>query len=563
MRFSVRTASALFAIALAVSIAPRVSAGPAEDASTAKSLAAAHAAANGDPILEALLTELERSKDQLKMDQVAAPYYIEYRVSDVEEFIAEAAFGALRENQKVHVRLLRVVVRVGDYKQDSYYGEGMGQTTILPLDNDPLALRRQIWLATDQAYKEAGQALTLKQATLKQFTTDEHPVDDFARAPVVTLVQPLASLKVDEAGWKKTLEETTNLYRAYPEIQSLSALARFSLLNEYFVNSEGTVTRTGRNTYNVLLTAYTQAPDGMRLARSPAWTVGKYEELPTKEKLLQDSKAALETLKALRQAPIVDEEYRGPVLFEADAADDVVASLIGGNILGRKPQLGAPNRTTGGFATSFKSRVLPTFVDVTDDPTMKEFQGKSVVGGYEVDSEGVRSQAVNIIDKGVLMNYLLGRQPIRDFPASNGHGRAAPATPPGPNLGVLLLKSSEPKSLDDLKKAMLDRVSNQGQTFGYRVVTMGGSAPRLLYRVYAKDGHEELVRGAVFSELDIRALRSDLSAVGNDQLVSNRLGGVASTVICPSLLFDELQVKRADTSKDKLPEYPAPPLGNK
>src|SRR5690349_15612656 len=108
-----------------------------DDAEAAKSLAAAHAAANGDPLLEALLTELERSKAQLKMDQVAPPYYIEYRVSDVEEFLAEAAFGALRENQKVHVRVMRVVVRVGDYKQDSYYGEGMGQTTILPLDNDP------------------------------------------------------------------------------------------------------------------------------------------------------------------------------------------------------------------------------------------------------------------------------------------------------------------------------------------------------------------------------------------------------------------------------------------
>ncbi len=548
---------------MSFAIAPQVNARAAEDASAARSLAAAHAAANGDPLLEALLTELERSKDHLKMDQVATPYYIEYRVSDVQEFIAEAAFGALRENQKVHVRLLRVVVRVGDYKQDSYYGEGMGQTTILPLDDDPIALRRQIWLATDQAYKDAGQALTQKQATLKQFTADEHPVEDFAKAPVVTLVQPLAVLKVDEAGWKKTLEETTGLYRVYPEIQSLSALARFSLMNEYFINSEGTVTRTGRNTYNVLLSAYTQAPDGMRLARSPAWTVGKYEELPTKEKLMQDSKAALETLKALRQAPIVDEEYRGPVLFEADAADDVVAGLIGGNVLGRKPQLGAPNRTTGGFATSYKSRVLPTFVDVIDDPTMKEFQGKSVVGGYEVDSEGVRSQAVNIIDKGVMMNYLLGRQPIRDFPASNGHGRAAPATPPGPNLGVLLLKSSEPKTLDDLKKAMLARVSDQGQSFGYRVVTMGGTAPRLLYRVYAKDGREELVRGAVFSELDIRALRSDLSAAGNDPLASNRLGGVASTVISPSLLFDQLQVKRADTSKDKLPEYPAPPLVKK
>src|SRR5579871_3153829 len=196
-------------------VAGRAYAKAADDADAAKALASAHAAANGDPLLEALLTELERSKAQLKMDQVAAPYYIEYRVSDVEEFIAEAAFGALRENQKVHVRLLRVVVRVGDYKQDSYFREGMGQTTILPLDNDPIALRRQIWLATDQAYKEAGQALTEKQATLKQFTADEHPVDDFAKAPVVTLVQPLAALKVDEAGWKKTLEETTNLYRRY------------------------------------------------------------------------------------------------------------------------------------------------------------------------------------------------------------------------------------------------------------------------------------------------------------------------------------------------------------
>ncbi len=556
-------ASVLLSFAVAAFVVPAVRADSPEDAVAAKSLAAAHAAANGDPLLEALLTELERSRAQLKMDQVAAPYYIEYRVSDVQEFLSEAAFGAQRESQNVHVRLLRVVVRIGDYKQDSYFSEGMGQTQILPLDNDAIALRHQIWLATDEAYKDAGQALTQKQSILKQFTADDHPVDDFAKAPVVTLVQPLASLKVDEAGWKKTLEDATNLYRVYPEIQSLSAFARFSLLNEYLVNSEGTVTRTGRNTYSVQLSASTQAPDGMRLARSPAWTVAKYDELPTRERLLQYSREALDTLKALRNAPIVDEEYRGPVLFEADAADDVVAGLIGGNVLGRKPQLGAPNRTTGSFATSYKSRVLPTFIDVVDDPTMKDFQGKSVIGGYEVDSEGVRAQPVNIVDKGVLTNYLLGRQPIRDFPASNGHGRGAPATPPGPNLGVLLLKSTEAKSLDDLKKTMMERVNTAGQTFGYRVVTMGGAAPRLLYRVYAKDGHEELVRGAVFSELDLRALRSDLSAAGNDPLVSNRVGGVPTTVICPSLLFDELQVKRADTSKDKLPDYSAPPLAKK
>src|SRR5256886_11463420 len=57
-------------------------------------MVAAHAAAKGDGLLEALLTELDRSKAQLKMDQVQAPYYVEYRVNEVQDFGAEAAFGA-------------------------------------------------------------------------------------------------------------------------------------------------------------------------------------------------------------------------------------------------------------------------------------------------------------------------------------------------------------------------------------------------------------------------------------------------------------------------------------
>ena len=524
-------------------------------------MAAAHAAAKGDGLLEALLTELDRSKAQLKMDQVGAPYFIEYRVNEVDDFGAEAAFGAVRENQHIHVRVLRVVVRIGDYKLDSYFGRGQGETSILPLDNDPIALRHQIWLATDDAYKAAGQALAEKQAALKQFSADPNPVDDFAKAPVVIAVETTATMKVDEAAWKKTLEDVTSLYKQYSDVQSVTASARFSAVNEYLVNSEGTVTRNGKTTYTVQLNSSAQAADGMRLGRSPAYMVARPEELPTRETLISDAKKMMETVVALRQAPIVEEEYRGPVLFAPDAANDVMSSLIGQNVLGRKPQLGKPNRTTGAFATSYKARVLPNFLTLTDDPTMKDFQGKSLVGNYAVDSEGVKAQSVKLIENGMLANYLVGRQPLRDISSSNGHGRAAPGSFPGPSLGVLLVKSSEAQTPDALKKKVIQMVTDQGRPYGYRVDTLGpGNAPRLLYRVYAKDGHEELVRGAVFSELDVRALRNGLIAVGDDPLVSNRAGGAPSTIICPSLLFDELEVKRADTSKDKLPDYPAPPL---
>ena len=519
----------------------------------------AHVAASGDALLEALLTELDRSKAQLRMDQVDPPYYIEYRVNDVDDYSAEAAFGALRENQRVRYRVIRVVVRIGDYKQDSYYGIGMGETNILPLDDDPIALRHQIWLATDDAYKEAVQALTEKRAALKQFSAEASPVDDFAKAPIVSLLDPTVSLQVDEPAWKKSIEDATSLYRQYPDVQTVTASLRFSAVNEYLVNSEGTVTRTGKKLYSVQLNSTAQAADGMRLSRNPFWMVAKAEELPTRDKLIAESKKMLDTVVALRQAPIVEEEYRGPVLFAPDAADDVVASLVGANVLGRKPQLGRPNRTTGAFATSYKTRVLPNFMTVIDDPTLKDFDGKSLVGNYDVDDDGVKAQPVTLVENGTLINYLVGRQPIRDFPASNGHGRAGAGTFPAPNLGVLVVKSSDTQSPEALKQRVIKMITEQGKPYGYRVETLGpGNTPRLLYRIYP-DGHEELVRGAVFNELDVRALRSDLTSVGNDPMVSNRAGGIATTVISPSLLFDELEVKRADTSKDKLPDYPPPP----
>jgi len=545
----------------AVGSAEGAFAGAGEGTASDMATAAAHEAAKGDALLESLLTELDRSKAQLKMDQVQAPYYIEYRVNDVDEYSADAAFGSIRDTDRRRVRVLRVVVRIGDYKQDSFYNQGTGSASILPLDDDPIALRRQIWLLTDEAYKNAADAYAEKLAALKQFSADPSPVDDFAHAPVVLAVGQTLSLRVDSKQWEKTLEELTNLYRKYPEVQSVSATARFTAVNDYFVNSEGTIVRQGRSTATVNLNGSAQAPDGMRLSRNPFWTEARAEDLPSHDAMIQEAIKMLDSLKALREAPITEESYRGPVLFAPDAADDIVGGLIGGNVLGRKPQLGRPNRTTGSFATSYKTRVLPKFVSVVDDPTLKQFQGKNLVGSYEIDSEGVKSQQVALVGDGMLQNYLVGRQPIRDFPVSNGHGRSVPGSSPQPSVGTLIVKSAEPEPAQALKEKLMQMASEQGKPYGYRVETLApGNLPRLLYRVYANDGHEELVRGAVFNELDVRALRNDVIALGDDPLVSNRMGALPQTIIAPSILFDELEVKRADTTKEKLPEYPAPSL---
>src|SRR5579862_6214496 len=167
------------------------------------------AASSDDVVLRALQEEMERSKAKLKMDNVAAPYYIEYRVTELDAYDASAVFGALRTQQRGKGRFLRVVVRIGEYKQDSYFGVGEGALDLVPLDNDLYAIRHRVWLATDRAYKAAGEALSAKQAALRQLTVDE-PVDDFAHATPVQSIEPFANLpETGFESWLQLLEDSS------------------------------------------------------------------------------------------------------------------------------------------------------------------------------------------------------------------------------------------------------------------------------------------------------------------------------------------------------------------
>jgi TldD protein len=232
-----------------------------------------------DPVLRAMLVELERSKSQLKMENISAPYYVEYRVTEIDHYEAAALFGALQFEIRQKARILRAVVRLGDYHRDSYYRQGLGMVDIISLDDDPLAIRQTLWLATDRAYKAATEALTAKQALLKQFSTDP-PVDDFSRAPAIQTIGPLVRLDVDPAPWRQMLLSATTLFRRDTQVESLEADLKFEASNTYFVNSEGTITRSGRSLYQMQLSGSTQAADGMRLQRSPEILVGSVVELP-------------------------------------------------------------------------------------------------------------------------------------------------------------------------------------------------------------------------------------------------------------------------------------------
>ncbi len=523
----------------------------------------ASASDHGDPVLKAMLAELRRSQEKLQLGELQRPYYIDYQVTELQDYQTDAVLGAIRTDQTNIGRFVRVVVRIGDYKQDSYYSEGMGAMEILPMDNNEAALRHQLWLATDKAYKAALSGLTLKQAALKKFQieSEQANVADFSQEKTSESIRDLSRLDTNLDQWKQMLRHTSDLFRADPDLQYSAASLHFRLLNRYFVNTEGTVTRGGNAYYFYAFDGSAQSPDGMRIDRSHGYVVAKPSELPKTEEIEKDAKELIGTFARLRNAPVVEDDYHGPVLFSADAATAVFERLIVPNILGLRPDLGNSARTSGEFASYYKNRVLPDFFTVVDDPHAGKLQELTLMGNYETDDEGVPANRVTVIDKGVLVNYLVAREPIRDFPRSNGHGRASLAGAPRPQISNLIFKASNGVPFEDLKKKLIAMCKDQGRPYGYYVETTGvRTTPRLLWRVYVSDGHMELVRGAIFNQLDTRTLRSGIIAAGNDQYIYNRTEPLTSSIVAPSLLFDDLEIQRANRSKEKLPNYPAPPL---
>ncbi len=518
-----------------------------------------------DPMLKAMQEELNREKAQLVIPGMQQPYFIEYRLDDFSSYEAVANYGALTREEEGHQRVVRVTVRIGNYTTDSSSGRGDGTVQLAPQDNNPDALRYALWIATDDAYKNALKAYSTKLAALQQFQ-QARVEKDFAEEKSVVHIEPLRKLDIDRAEWKKRIVDASGLYATAPEVRSFSNEVQYStanvramVLNRYLVNTEGTALRYGLSGYNNAISVGGQAPDGMRLARdngSVAASAAQLESWPSYRKRVIDD---LKSFEALRNAPVVDaEDYHGPVLFSGDAASDVVNRLFVPNVEADRPELGTTARTTGSYNSSYKARVLPAFFSVIDDPLETTFAGHPVIGAYQVDDEGVPAQSVAIVANGMLENYLLGREPIKDFPTSNGHGRAAPAAPAHSRSGVLIFKPSHPVPAAELNQRLLAMAKEQKRDV-YAVETMGGDAPRLLYRVHP-DGTRQLVRGAAFDELDNRSLRSEILAAGDDPYINDSLGTLPQTTIVPSLLFGDIGVKRATEEHQKLPYYPPPPM---
>ncbi|MFZ3218045.1 MAG: metallopeptidase TldD-related protein [Candidatus Acidiferrales bacterium] len=571
-----------------------------------------------DQTLHAMHDEMERARTRLQIPGVDKPFYLEYRLVDLDVRAVTSSFGALISTTTTRNRLMSVDVRVGDYHLDSsnFISEDgfqgfLGSTGEVGIDRDYNSLRQDLWLATDQAYKQALTQMSLKQSFLRSLTKPPE-IDDFSKAPPLVKIDPHAEPDWTSRNWEDESRAASLALTNYPHLSATRVNYYMVYVTYYLMNSEGTTIRSSRSLAAIEAALDTTADDGMGLHDFYAVYVAKPADLPDPATVGKSLAQTATELMTIRQSPLLP-DFTGPVLFDPPAAGAVLAQSLAASLSGARPPLSTMQafdeimERMGGrseWSGRVGTRVLPANVSLVDDPTLKEFNGQPLLGNYDIDDEGVKAQRVVVVDNGTLKNLLMSRRPGPDFEASNGHARSALLSDPRPLSSNLFLQATGGLNPADLKKKFLDACRDDGHEWCLEVKSMdnpalssirqedfsdflggiaGGIAsgervPLVVYRVYVSDGHEEMVRGGHIEGLQLRAIRNILG-IGSDETVfpymqntsggfagtalgafGSAQGGIPSTVVTPSLLLDEIEFRGFHGEPRRLPLVPAPPL---
>jgi TldD protein len=532
-------------------------------------------------LIDSMESELHRAMSSLGNSatdgtQQPKPYFLSYAVSDSDHMSITAQFGAITGSRENHLRTADVQVRLGTPAEDNTHGDHRNSalTTVpLPLANDSDAIARTLWYATNRGY---GKALDgyLKVKTEQQVRAKEEDASaDFSsEKPVSAILPPSPPLSVDTTAWKTRLRDLSGLFKQYPDVFWNNVALEATTETDYFVSSEGAKVATPNHVARLVIVARTRAADGMDLFRAETFEADEAAHLPDQKTLVDKTLAMAKNLEALREAPVT-EPFNGPAILSGRASAVFFHEVLGHRLEGQRQRGDDEGQT---FTKLLGKQILPSFLSVSDDPTLSEFHGTSLSGHYSYDDEGQQARRVDLIKNGVLDTFLMSRQPIASFSTSNGHGRAETGHMPTGRQGNLIVTSSKTVSDAELREMLKAEAKKQGKAYGlyFEDISSGFAVttrrspqafqviPLVVYRVYVDGRPDELVRGVSIVGTPQAALKGIL-ATDNKQEVFNGICGAESgsipvSAVAPAMLVSEIETQRQAQGTARPPILPPP-----
>jgi len=523
-------------------------------------------------VFDALETELARSLSRLHQGAFGPPYFLAYRLHDSRHYEAVATLGALLSDDAEEYRVAYAEARYGDRAFDntdlSYQGVN------LPSPMDPEVLRQTFWALTDQAYKGALAGFLEKKAKRATELVTE-PLDDFSPEPAVQKKEELPRPRIDRARLRALILRLSKVFRDYPDIHESSVSVGAWWARRFLVTSEGTRLLTPAESMpnELRVNAATRADDGMRLEDSLFLPLRDFADAPSDAELERQTRALADELLALRRAP-VQEAAAAPAILDPEMAGVLFHEALGHKLEGQRQRDAHESQV---FRDLVGKPILPDFLSVIDDPTLKTFKGSPLHGSYEYDSEGSPARRVVLVENGVLRSFLMSRWPVKGFPETNGHGRSDWRSHATGRMANLIVRARGAVPLAELQQRLLELLRKSGKPYGFLLVGSSGGEnptnrespqtlevrPRLVYRVDAATGARALVRGVKLVGTPLVILNR-IVAAGDDDTLANGFhcgaesGWVPVSQTAPSLLVSEIELQRLPEDRVLPPLLPSP-----
>ncbi|GAB4288611.1 MAG: hypothetical protein Kow0090_00910 [Myxococcota bacterium] len=531
-------------------------------------------------VLNIMKAELNRSKNELKLEDYEQPYFIAYQIKHLRSYDITSEGGAIHNSDKSDRAKIYLELRVGDYEFDntatmsgggfSFDFGGFFGASSAPIEENEVALRQALWLLTDDAYKKALSTFHKKKGQ-KVYETDDDKPPSFTKEKAQKFVGGKEKFEFDKTYYEEVARELSALFNEYDEIIEANVRIGADHETRYFVNTEGSEIITEQTLYGIIVSAKTRAEDGMLLTNDRSYYGRKPSQIPPLDELKKDIKLLIDELLALRKAEVLD-PYTGPAILMPEAAGVLFHEAVGHRLEGERQNDDREGRT---FKDQLGKKVLPEFIDLVDDPSLAFWEETPLNGYYLFDEEGVRGEKTLLIEKGILKNYLLSRTPVKGFKRSNGHGRASEANKPTGRMATTIVTSHKRVAFEKLKEKLIEEIKKQKKPYGLIFKDIvGGSTntssfgyqafkgvPRRVYKIFP-DGREELVRGVEMvgtplSSINKIIVTSDKSKVFNG-FCGAESGFIPVSAIAPAVLLKEIELQRSPKEAEKPPILPKP-----
>ncbi|HET9402444.1 MAG TPA: metallopeptidase TldD-related protein, partial [Candidatus Acidoferrales bacterium] len=414
--------------------------------------------------------------------------------------------------------------------------------------------------------------IKIKTSKEVQVQSAEGSAPDFSREKPHNSVGAHVAYQLDRKPWEQKVRNYTAYFRQSGSI--LNSIVTFSALaeNTYEVNSEGTKLQYGELKFRLELFIQGKAPDGMDIDRYYNFDWVDPTQPPSDEAVMAAEKTMRGELENLVKAPLV-EPYAGPALLTGRAAAVFFHEVFGHRDEGFRQKDINEGQT---FASKVGDPIMPNFISIVDDPTRAALGKNVLLGTYPFDDEGVPSEKVTLVDHGVLRNFEMSRQPLNNFPGSNGHGRRQLGAQPVSRQGNLIVESSKPVTNAELRRMFITEMKRQNKPFGLLIDDIAGGftftgrgqpqafqvQPLVVYKVYSDGRPDELVRGVDIVGTPLIAL-TKIMATGDTPEVFNgycgaESGSVPVAAAAPMMLISEMEVQKKESSSDAPPTLPHP-----